>query len=80
MFKITVKVEGLKCANCERHINEAISEAFAPKKVQSSHTENKTVIMTKKDIDEEKLKKVIEEAGYQAIEIQKEEKKTLFGF
>lgn len=80
MFKITVKVEGLKCANCERHMNEAITEAFSPKKVTSSHTANETVIVTKEDIDEGKLRKIIEEAGYQAMDIQKEIKKSLFGF
>lgn len=79
MFKITAKVEGLKCPNCERHVNEAIKEAFSIKKVTSSHTDKEAVIISKDDIDTDKVKAVIEEAGYQVTDIEKETYKTLFG-
>lgn len=79
MFKITAKVEGLKCPNCERHVNEAIKEAFPVKKVTSSHTDKEAVITSKEDIDNDKLTAVIEEAGYQVIDIKKETYKTFLG-
>lgn len=79
MYKITEKVEGLKCPNCERHVNEAIKEAFSIKKVTSSHTNKEAVITSKEDIDNDKLKAVIEEAGYQVIDIQKETYKSFLG-
>ena len=44
MLKITAKVEGLKCPNCERHVNEAIKEAFSIKKVTASHTDKEIVM------------------------------------
>lgn len=79
MFKITVKVEGLKCPNCEKHANEAIKEAFQVKKVTSSHADKETVIISKEDLDTEKIKEVIAEAGYQVTDITKEAYKSFFG-
>lgn len=79
MFKITAKVDGMMCGNCEKHVNEAINEAFSVKKVTSSHTDKETVILAKEDIDTEKVKAVIEEAGYQVSDITKETYKSFFG-
>lgn len=79
MYKIKIKVEGLKCTHCERHVNEAIKEAFLVKKVTSSHTDKEVVITSKADIDNEKIKEVIEEAGYQVLDIQKESYKSFLG-
>ncbi len=71
MYQIVAKVEGIMCCNCEKHINSAVKEAFKVKKVTSSHTEKETVILTKEDLDVEKVKAVIEEAGYPVSEITK---------
>ena len=79
MFKITAKVEGLKCPNCERHINEAIKEAFSIKKVTASHTDKEVVITSKEDIDNDKLTAVVAEAGYEVMDIQRETYKTFLG-
>ena len=79
MFKIVVKVEGLKCPNCEKHANEAVKEAFPVKKVTSSYADKETVIISKEDLDDEKLIAVIEEAGYQVTDIAREEYKSFFG-
>ncbi len=79
MFKIVVKVEGLKCPNCEKHANEAVKEAFSVKKVTSSYADKETVIISKEDLDDEKLIAVIAEAGYQVTDIAREEYKSFFG-
>lgn len=79
MYKFTVKIEGLKCPNCERHANEAVKETFSVKKVTSSHIENEMVIIAKEDIEFEKLKAVVEEAGYQLIDMKKENHKSFLG-
>lgn len=79
MFKITAKVEGLKCPNCERHVNEAIKEAFSIKKVTASHTDKEIIITSKEDIDNDKLTAVVAEAGYEVMDIQKETYKTFLG-
>ena len=64
MFKTTVNVEGMMCGNCEKHVNEAVKKNFSVKDVKSSHDENKTEIISAEKLDPEKLKSVIEEAGY----------------
>ena len=79
MFKVVAKVEGMKCGMCEKHVNEAVNEAFSVKKVVSSYEKNETVITSKEDLDTDKVKAVIEEVGYTVTEIAKETYKSLFG-
>ena len=80
MVKITVGIEGMACGMCEAHINEAVRNAFQVKKVASSHTKKQTVILAEKDIPEQKLKRVVAKAGYDAVSVSSEpyEKKGLF--
>ena len=80
MQKITVKVDGMQCGMCEAHVNDAVRAAFPVKKVTSSHSKKETVIITDTDIPEEKIKEVIKNSGYDALEVTKEpyEKKGLF--
>ena len=81
MIKITVKVEGMACGMCEAHINEAVRNAFSVKKVTSSHKKKQTIILTENEPDEQKLKDVIVQSGYEAVSISKEpyEKKRWWG-
>ena len=79
MYKFTVEIEGLKCPNCERHANEAVKENFAVKKVTSSHADKEMIIISKEEIQEEKLSAVIKEAGYQMMNVKKENYKTFLG-
>lgn len=65
MLKITLKIDGMMCGMCESHINDAIRQNFQVKKVNSSHTKNETVIIAENDIDENKLRSVISETGYE---------------
>ena len=81
MIKITITVEGMMCGMCEAHVNDAIRKAFSVKKVTSSHTKKQTVIVTENDIDDEKLKAVINETGYTLKSADREpyKKRGLFG-
>lgn len=72
MVKITVEVEGMACGMCEAHINDAVRKAFAVKKVTSSHAKHKTEIISEQPLDEDKVKKVIGDAGYTAIAVHTE--------
>ena len=82
MLKITMEIDGMMCGMCESHINDAIRREFKVKKVTSSHTKRQTVILTEKPIDEDRLRKVIDETGYKVMSIEtvEEEKRGgLFG-
>lgn len=65
MVKMTVQVEGMMCGHCEAHVNQAIKNAFQVEEVTSSHENNTTVILCDHAIDEEEIRKVIKEAGYE---------------
>ena len=64
MYKTTVTVEGMMCHMCEKHVNEALSKAFAAETPVSDHTANKTEFISAEKPDEAKVKEVIEAAGY----------------
>ncbi len=64
MIKITVNVDGMQCGMCEAHINDAVRNAFPVKKVVSSHSKKRTVILAKQDIDDQKLRDCINGTGY----------------
>ena len=63
MIKITVDVDGMACGMCEAHVNDAVRQNFAVKKVTSSHSKGKTEIIAQAPLDEEKLKTVIGHLG-----------------
>ena len=64
MYKTTVSVEGMMCHMCEKHVNEAVSKAFAAENPVSDHTANKTEFISAEKPDEAKVKEVVEAAGY----------------
>ena len=57
MQKITLEIDGMMCGMCESHINDAIRKAFSVKKVSSSHSKDRTEIITADELDEDKFKK-----------------------
>lgn len=81
MVKITIGVEGMKCAKCEAHMDETIRTMFSVEKVTSSHENKETVILSEEDIPDDKLNEAVAGAGYQLTGIAREpyEKKGLFG-
>ena len=73
MTRTTLSIDGMMCGMCESHINDAIRNNLIIKKVLSSHKSGKTVIESEERPDEEKLKKVIADTGYELTEIASEE-------
>ena len=83
MVKTVLNIDGMMCNMCESHVNDAIRREFNVKKVSSSHSDKKTEIVSQDELDQEKLKKVIDATGYTLMGIETEpyEKKgfSLFG-
>lgn len=80
MVKTVIKIDGMSCNMCEAHMNEAIRNRFDVKKVSSSHTDKELVVISEEELNEEEVKKTIEETGYTYVSIFSEpyEKKGLF--
>ena len=72
MTTITVNVTGMMCGHCEAHVNKAVKEAFGVENVVSSHEKGTTVIQAPQKLDEDKIREVIKEAGYEVTGITQE--------
>ena len=68
MEKLTLRIDGMMCAMCESHVNEAVRRAIPVKKVTSSHVRGETVILAETGIDEEALRAAIDRTGYRVRE------------
>lgn len=73
MYKITVKIEGLMCPMCEKHMNEGFQSAFTVDSVESSHKSKESIILTNEPLSETELKAAVEKAGYTFISATTEE-------
>lgn len=82
MIKTTVNIEGMACSMCEAHVCDTIREAFNVKKVRASHKAGTAEIVSEDALNEEALKKAIEDTGYKVLAVKTEPyvKKGLFGF
>ena len=83
MNKVTLKIDGMMCGMCEAHINDVIRKNMPEaKKVSSSFKKGESTFLYEGTVDEEKLKEVIRETGYELKEISSEsyqKKWSLFG-
>ena len=66
MYQITLKIDGMMCAMCESHVNDAVRNAFPVKKVTSSHSRGETVILSETAIPEAELRPVFTKLGLRA--------------
>lgn len=80
MKEVTLQVEGMKCGMCEAHVNDAVRRSANVKKVESSHSKGRTVVICEDDADEAAMKSAIEELGYNVgtVESKPYEKRGLF--
>ena len=83
MIRIIPQVQGMRCGMCEAHVNDAVRRALPVKEITSSHGKGQTVIIAERDIDDERLRKVIHDTGYDVTDIRREpyeQKQGLFSF
>lgn len=79
MIKTTLTIDGMMCGMCENHVNEAIRNNLKITSVKSSHSKGITEIISDSELDEEKIKSIIKETGYElkGIETTEAEKRKL---
>lgn len=66
-MKKTILVEGMSCGHCEKAVKNALGELDGVKTV-AVDLESKKVEVEGENLLDEKLKEVIEEAGYDVVE------------
>ena len=67
MFKTTIKVEGMMCPMCEKHVTEAVRKACGTEDVVASHEAGTVVITSSEPVDTARAMAAVDEAGYKAV-------------
>ena len=65
----TIHIEGMMCMHCENSVKEALLKVKGVSEAVVSHEAGTAVVTLKKAVDENKLKKAVEEKGYKVISI-----------
>lgn len=65
-----VFIEGMTCGHCARHVEEALNEISGIKSARVDLQGKVAVIELAHDVEDEKNKAAVEDAGYKATNIQ----------
>ena len=65
----TITIEGMQCNHCKMSVEKALENIDGVIKVQVSLEDKKAVIELKEEIDNNKIKEAIKEAGFEVIKI-----------
>ena len=65
LHSTVLEIDGMMCPMCESHVNDAIRNNFSVKSVKSSHKTGITQIESEEPLDEERVRAVIKETGYE---------------
>lgn len=65
----TIYIEGMQCNHCKMTVEKALGAIDGVTKVEVSLEEKKAVVEMQKEIEENKIKEVIKEAGFEVIDI-----------
>jgi len=68
-MKKIIKIEGMMCPHCEARVKNILEQMEEVEMAEVSHKDKKAIVTLAKDIEEQKLKSVIEEQGYSVIQI-----------
>ena len=63
----TIKIEGMMCPHCEARMKKALEALDEIDSAVTSHEKNNAVLELNADVSDEKLKAVVEGAGYKFI-------------
>lgn len=78
-MKKTIKINGMMCGHCEARVKQILEGLNEVEIAEVSHKKGNAIITLSNEIDDSKIKEVIEEAGYNVVNIiNGEEKKKGF--
>ena len=66
-MKKTVKIEGMMCPHCEAAVKKALEAVDGVETATPNHETNSAEITFTTSVDDEKIKKAVEDAGYKYI-------------
>lgn len=65
-----ISIEGMSCQHCVHHVQEALKELDGVKSAKVSLEGKSAEIELDHDVDDEKIRAAVDEAGYEVTKIQ----------
>lgn len=65
-----ILIEGMSCGHCVKHVTEALKEVCGVKSVDVDLAGKKAVVELAHEVDDEKIKAAIDDAGYEVVGIE----------
>ena len=66
-MKTTLKIEGMMCKNCVKHVHNALAKMDGVTDVEVSLENKNAIVTSEKEISTAEFKKVIDDAGYELV-------------
>ena len=66
-MQTTLKVEGMMCKHCQKHVHDALAKMDGVTAVEVSLENNSATVDATREISTDEFAKVIEDAGYELI-------------
>ena len=63
----TLKIEGMMCPNCERHVKNALEAIDGVTEATASHEKGTAVVKLSSDVADDVLKDAVEKEGYKVV-------------
>ena len=64
-----IEVKGMMCGHCEATVKKALEELPQVEEAKVSHTDGKAIVILSEEVEDDILKKVIEDHGYQVTKM-----------
>ena len=68
-MKVALKIEGMMCAHCEKHVKEALEGVEGVISAEASHKKKQAVVELSKEVDSSLLVAAVKEAGYEVKDV-----------
>lgn len=66
-MKKTLKVEGMMCPNCERHVKKALEALSGVEEAVADFKQGTAVVTLSAEVSDETLKATVEAEGYKVL-------------
>ena len=63
----TLKVEGMMCSHCEKHVQDALEKLDGVESATANHEKAEVIVKLSKDVSDSEFEKAISDAGYEFV-------------
>ena len=66
-MQTTLKIEGMMCAHCQKHVHDALSQMAGVTSVDVNLEQGTAAVAATRDIPQDEFASVIKDAGYELV-------------